>query len=150
MFPLLIVAAFATPPWAPEPPVPPVVAAAPAPPSPTTPPGGGGDPIAERLFPPEAIMQRQKELGVTEKQRNAIIGEMQKFQSEIVGVQWQLQAAAEDLAAMLDAPAIDEAKALAQADKVMDLEHKMKRTHLGLLIRLRNLLTEEQRAKLRN
>ena len=49
---------------------------------------------------------------------------------------------------ILDAPRIDEAKALAQADKVMGFERDVKKAHLGALIRIRNVLTDAQRAKL--
>ena len=42
----------------------------------------------------------------------------------------------------------DEAKILEQADRVMALERDIKRTHLTLLVRLRNLLSPEQQAKL--
>ncbi len=49
---------------------------------------------------------------------------------------------------MLDAPRIDESRALAQADRVMSLEHDVKKSHPALLIRIRNLLTDEQRAEL--
>jgi len=49
---------------------------------------------------------------------------------------------------LLDAPRIDESRALAQADRVMSLEHDVKKSHPALLIRIRNLLTDEQRAEL--
>jgi Spy/CpxP family protein refolding chaperone len=61
---------------------------------------------------------------------------------------WQMQAAAEQLGKLLDAQHIDEAKALAQADKVMGIEREVKKAHLTLLIRLKNLLTDVQRQKL--
>jgi hypothetical protein len=35
-----------------------------------------------------------------------------------------------------------------QADKIITIERELKRTHLGLLVRLRNLLTDTQRARL--
>jgi Spy/CpxP family protein refolding chaperone len=119
-------------------------AQAPAPPGPEA----GQDPIRDRLFPPELILQRQAELGIDEKQRAALTKELAAFQSQIVEVQWKLGSAAEELAHLLDAPRIDEARALAQADKVMALEREVKRSHLGLLIRIRNLLTDAQRAQL--
>ena len=100
------------------------------------------------MFPPDLILQRQTELGIDEKQRAALTKELAAFQSQIVEVQWKLGSAAEDLAHLLDAPRIDEARALAQADKVMALEREVKRSHLGLLIRIRNLLTDAQRAQL--
>jgi Spy/CpxP family protein refolding chaperone len=106
------------------------------------------DPIRDRLFPPELIMQHQAELGIDERQRGALMKEVAAFQSQIVDVQWRMTSAAEELARLLDAPRVDEARALAQADKVMALERDVKRSHLALLIRIRNLLTDAQRAQL--
>jgi len=111
-------------------------------------PGPGVDVIGNKLFPPELIMGHQQELGVDEAQRNAILKEIEKTQSQVLPLQWQMQAAMEQLAKALDAPKIDEGKTLSQADKVMDLERQVKRTHLGMLIRIRNLLTDAQKAKL--
>jgi len=110
--------------------------------------GGGDDPIAARLYPPELIMKHQRELGIDDKQRDAIVAEVQKTQAQLVPLQWQMQGASEAMAKLLDAPRIDEAKVLAQADKVMAIEREFKRAHLSLLIRLRNLLTESQRSRL--
>lgn len=107
-----------------------------------------GDPIAERLFPPELIMARQRELGIDDRQREAIVKEIQGLQTRVVELQWRMQAAVEELLKLLDAPRIDEARALAQADKVMAVEREVKQLHLGTLIRIRNLLTDAQRAKL--
>ena len=115
---------------------------------------GGGpdpqqqDPIRDRLFPPDLIMQHQAELGIDERQRDVLTKELAAFQSRIVDLQWKLSSAAEDLARLLDVPRVDEARALAQADKVMALERDVKKSHLALLIRVRNLLTDEQRAQL--
>ncbi len=106
------------------------------------------DPIGGKLFPPELIMTHQAELGIDEHQRDAILKELERVQAQFPRLQWQLQAATEQLSSLLDAAKIDEAKALAQAGEVMKLEVEIKKTHLGMLIRIRNLLTEGQRAKL--
>ena len=106
------------------------------------------DAIAQRLIPPELIMGHQKEIGLDDKQRGAIVKEIQSAQGQILEVQWQMQGAVEELVKLLDAARIDEARALAQADKVMDLERTLKKAHLGMLIRIRNVLTDAQRAKL--
>jgi Spy/CpxP family protein refolding chaperone len=106
------------------------------------------DPVRDRLFPPELIMRHQSELGIDDRQREAMTKELATFQSRMVDLQWKLSSAAEELARLLDAPKVDEARALAQADKVMAFEHEVKKTHLGLLIRIRNLLTDGQRAEL--
>jgi len=107
------------------------------------------DAIAARLFPPELIMQHQQELAIDDKQRAAILREVEKTQSAVLPLQWQMGAAAGELSKALDEPKLDEARVLAQADKVMDLERQLKRAHLGLLVRLRNALSDAQRAKLK-
>ena len=114
-----------------------------------SPPRAGDDPIAARLFPPELIMVHQQELGIDDKQRTAILREVEKTQSTMLPIQWQMQGATTELARLLDEPKLDEGKVLAQAEKVMDLERQLKRNHLTLLVRLRNLLTDAQRAKLK-
>ncbi len=113
-------------------------------------PGGGPrpDPIAARLYPPELVMSHQRELGIDDRQRDAIIEQIEKAQSQIVKLQWQMQAASEQLVKLLDAPRVDEAQALAQAERVMSLERDLKKVHLALLIRIRNVLTDAQRARL--
>ena len=106
------------------------------------------DPIGARLFPPDLIMKHQRELAIDDKQRDALIAETQKTQQQSLALSWQMQGATEQLTKLLDAPHIDEAQALAQADKVMAIEREFKRAHLGLLIRIRNLLTDAQRERL--
>jgi Spy/CpxP family protein refolding chaperone len=120
-------------------------AAAEGPPSPPAP---AADPIGSKLFPPELIMTHQAEIGLEDKQREAIVKELEKAQAQFPRLQWQLQAASEQLSKLLDAPQVDEAKALAQAGEVMKLETEIKRAHLGLLIRIRNTLSDTQRSKL--
>ena len=132
--PALLVLALALPAWAEGPPAPPPPQAA--------------DPIGSKLFPPELVMEHQGEIGLDDRQREAILKDLERTQSQFPRLQWQLQAASQQLSRLLDAPQVDEAKALAQAGEVMKVETEIKRTHLGLLIRIRNVLTDAQRAKL--
>ena len=111
--------------------------------------GSPEDLVRSRFFPPEAIMGAQQQLGISDAQRAALVAEIQKSQAAMTPLQWQLTAAAEQLATLADAPRVDEAKVMAQADKVMALERELKRAHLTLLVRIKNLLSEEQQAKLR-
>jgi len=117
---------------------------------PQPPPRGAGpsDAIGGKLFPPELIIGHQAELQIDERQREAILKEIERAQTQFPRLQWQLQAATEQLSALLDSPRIDESKALAQATEVMKLETEIKKAHLTLLIRIRNLLTDAQRSKL--
>ena len=108
----------------------------------------GADPIAENVFPPELVMRHASDLGLEERQRAAIKDAIQKAQSRFVDSQWDLQAESERMVRLLRARPVDEAAVLAQADKVMSLEREIKKTHLSLLVRIKNLLTAAQQEKL--
>ncbi len=49
---------------------------------------------------------------------------------------------------LLQARPVDESAVLAQADRVMNLEREIKKAHLSLLVRVKNLLTQPQQDKL--
>lgn len=100
------------------------------------------------LFPPEMLMRHAEELGIEGEQREAIIREVQELQSSLVPLQWEAREQAEKLQSLLEASKVDEEAALAQAERVMQLESQVKRTHLAALIRIKNALTDEQREKL--
>ncbi len=117
---------------------------------PGPPPRFGAPPaFLDQLFVPEMIMRNQDEIALTDEQRDAITQAMADAQKKLVDLQWQFESASKKLADKLGAPNIDEAAALAEADRVMNLELQMKKTHLGLLIKIKNLLTASQQAKLR-
>jgi Spy/CpxP family protein refolding chaperone len=119
------------------------------PPQPPMPPGGPGhDPIEDQLFPPDLIMRNQSQLQLSDQQRATLRTEITRLQSKIFDLQWQVGDEADRMAKMLRATPIDEAKVLEQSDKVMALEREIKRLHLSTLIRIKNLLTAEQIAKL--
>ena len=106
------------------------------------------DPIAHFLFPPELIMAHSQELGLQDKDRVEIKNEVQKAQSKFFDLQWQTKAETDKMVMLLQQTPADEAKILEQADRIMALERDIKRTHLTLLIRLKNLLTPDQQARL--
>lgn len=111
-------------------------------------PAGKDDPIGRNLFPPELVMGHQQLIGLTEVQRNTMKKEIEKAQSKFLDLQFQMQPEGEKLIQLLQARPVEEARVLAQADAVMRLETETKKTHLSLLIRIKNMLTAEQQAKL--
>jgi Spy/CpxP family protein refolding chaperone len=110
----------------------------------------GLGPIESRLYPPELIMEHQAELGITADQTKALLAETERGQSEMVHLQWDLQGEKEKLVKLLDPDHVDEAKVQAEAAQVMDRETKVKASHLGMLIRVKNILTTDQQKKLRD
>jgi Spy/CpxP family protein refolding chaperone len=106
------------------------------------------DPIARHLFPPDLLMKYQREIGLSESQRKTMLEAIAKSQTRFVELQWDSQGESEKLAQLLQVQPLDEAAVLAQADRLMALERDVKRTHLSLLIRLKNLLSESQQRKL--
>lgn len=117
-------------------------------PQPQPQPNPGPDPFAKFLFPPELIMQKQAEIGLRDAQRDQISSELSKAQQIFTGVQWRIAAEAGKLEKLLQADAVDEARVLAQVDTILNLEREVKRTHIALLVRIRNALTDEQRKRL--
>jgi Spy/CpxP family protein refolding chaperone len=111
-------------------------------------PAPGEDPLAQFVFPPELVMRHAPEIGLDDKQRAAIKDAVVKTQTRFLDLQWEVQGEAEKMARLLQASPVDEAAVLAQADKVMGLEREVKRAHLALLVRIKNTLTDAQRARL--
>ncbi len=107
------------------------------------------DPVGQALFPPELVMQHQQALGITATQRTTITTAIGKTQSQMLEFQWDMQSATQKLAELLSATPVDETAALAQVDRVLSLEREVKRAQLSLLIRIKNVLTREQQAKLK-
>ena len=111
-------------------------------------PSPGEDPLARFLFPPDKVLAHAQAIGLDEAQRQGIRAELQKAQSRFLDLQFEMQPETEKLARLLQEKPADETKVLAQADKVMALERDVKKTQLALLLRIRNLLTPAQQAKL--
>ena len=112
------------------------------------PPQRENDPIGEAVFPPELVMQHQREIGLTDEQKAFMRGEIQRVTVRFNELQWQLQDAMEALGSTMKESSVNEQQALAQLDKVLDAEREIKHLHIGLAIRIKNKLTPEQQTKL--
>ena len=119
-------------------------AAAPA----QAPPGGGDDPFARYLFPPDRVMGHSLEIGLEDSQKLAIRNEVQKVQTKFLDTQFELQGESEKMIRLLQEKLADETKVLAQVDRILALEKEIKKTQISLLVRIKNILTPAQQAKL--
>lgn len=102
------------------------------------------DPIKQLLFPPELIMQHRAELNLDPEQQETLKAELKHAQTSVFDLKWQMREEGEALAEILKQTPIDETELLEQAGRVMTLEQQIKKTHLVLLARLKNMLTERQ------
>jgi TonB-dependent SusC/RagA subfamily outer membrane receptor len=107
-----------------------------------------GDPLAVHLFPPDLIMAHQREIGLQESQRSAIVRDVQQSQASFVQLQWKMSAETEQLQTLLQAVPANESLVLAQIDRVLAIERDIKRAQAGLLIRIKNMLSAQQQARL--
>jgi Spy/CpxP family protein refolding chaperone len=93
-------------------------------------------------------MGHAQEIGLDDAQRNAIRKEVQKAQSRFLDLQFDLQTEMETLVRLVQENKVDESKVLAQLDRVLALEKEIKKTHISLLVRIKNALTPAQQARL--
>jgi Spy/CpxP family protein refolding chaperone len=106
------------------------------------------DPLGDSIFPPDMIMQHQRELALTDEQKAFMRGEIQRTTTRFNELQWQLQDQMEALHETVKSNSINEQVALTQLDKVLESEREIKRLHMELAIRLKNKLTADQQMKL--
>ena len=106
------------------------------------------DPFADAFFPPELIMQNQQVLALTAEQKSLLRSEVQKAQTRFTDLQWQLQDEMQRLKALAHEAVPNEERVLTQLDKVLNLERAIKRTHIGLVVRMKRALTPEQQRQL--
>jgi Spy/CpxP family protein refolding chaperone len=107
------------------------------------------DPLRDILFPPEAVMQHQQAVGLSDEQKNTFKVDIRQAQLKFTELQWTLQDEMERLVSLLKQSKVDEKAAGLQLDKVLAAEREIKRAQLMLLIRIKNNLTPAQQTQLR-
>ena len=102
-----------------------------------------------RLVAPNVVMAHASVIGLTDANRKSIILDMQETHTNMVPLEWALRDETRKLRDLLEVPFIDENAAMVQAERIAELEGRMKRLHLRLLIRINNNLTHDQQEALR-
>src|SRR6185369_16777707 len=111
-------------------------------------PPGPPNPLDHLMFPPDMIMGHARQLNLTDEQKAYMRAEIQKTTTTYQELQWKLQDQSELLHETMKSTSVNEQQALAQLDKVLELEREIKRLHIGLAVRLKNRLTPEQQDQL--
>ncbi len=103
-----------------------------------------GDVFKGRLFPPNVILKHQDALELSKDQFTAIKAAVVDVQANVAGHEWDMREAYVNIMAELDKSPVDEARVLTFISAALLAENEVKKEQVTMLIRLRNLLTEEQ------
>jgi Spy/CpxP family protein refolding chaperone len=106
------------------------------------------DQLQSVLYPPELIMRHRRAIDLNDEQRDAITRMIEELTGRVNALQWQLLDQMESLMEALEGPRVDQDRALDRLDTVLDTEKEVKRLHLELLIRIKNVLRAEQQETL--
>jgi len=107
-----------------------------------------GDPLSRYLFPPELVMANQQAINLTDRQRQSLQQAMKDAQGKFIDLQFRMSTEVENLQRLIQPANVDETRVLDQVDRVLSVEREVKRAQLSLMIRIKNLLTEQQQARL--
>lgn len=103
-----------------------------------------GDVFKGKLFPPNVILEHQNELALSKDQFTAIRAEVVEVQANIAEHEWDVREAYQRIMAGLDATPVNEQRVLRDVEAALLAENEVKKKHVAMLIRLKNLLTERQ------
>jgi len=103
--------------------------------------------FAKYLFAPELVLQNAQQIGLKPAQRTAVLQAIRDVQVDLMDMQLQMAEPAEQLTLLAKKEQVDEAAALALVDRILSLEREIKKKQMSLLIRIKNILTSEQQAR---
>lgn len=104
--------------------------------------------FADRLFPPELVMQHRSDLQLSGEQVQKITQIIGQFSQKATNAQDRAEQHSQELARLLDAKSTSEAETLQQLKSYLSAEQERQQAHYSALLRIRGLLTAEQRSLL--
>lgn len=110
--------------------------------------GPKADPFEGKLFAPKVILEHREALDLSKQQFTDIRMAVVDVQASVAEYEWELAEAYQQLLAELDEAPIDEAAVLEHVNAALRAENEVKKLQVAMLVRLRNLLTQEQIAYL--
>ena len=105
---------------------------------------GKGDVFKGKLFPPKMILEHQDALDLTRDQFKAIKAIVIEVQTSVAEHEWDMRDAYRRVLSELDEIPIDENTVLENIRAVLKAENQVKLSQVTMLIKIRNLLTQEQ------
>jgi hypothetical protein len=106
------------------------------------------DPFAA-FFPQQLVFLARDRIALTKEQYDTLCARVNSTQPRLEKLKIALEREAAALAALSSQERADEKAILVQLDKFVDVEREAKRLQIGLGVLIQNLLTSEQKTKLR-
>ena len=97
-----------------------------------------------KLFAPNVILEHQAELSLNKQQFTEIKKAVVDVQSNVAEHEWDLREAYLQIMAELDKSPIDEQQVLEHVASALAAENEVKKLQVTMLIKLKNLLTDDQ------
>lgn len=97
-----------------------------------------------KLFAPNIILEHQDELALSKEQFTAIRAAVVEVQGNVAEHEWDLREAYQRIMTELDDSPVDEQEVLQNVEAALRAENEVKKLQVAMLIKLRNLLTDEQ------
>lgn len=106
------------------------------------------DPMKRALVEPIMALQYAPEIGLTHAQRIQIQDELDEARMKFAKLEERLQSETRTMFELLERPGVSDGEALAQLDRILELEKQIKQVNLLCSLHVRAQLRPEQRAKL--
>lgn len=119
-------------------------------------PGGPGgpqlqpppDPTREHLFPPELVLENQEAISLTIEQRRAVEEALRQMRPRVVEQERRLRQETATFEGILGEDRASHERVVTQFDRVAEAEKQLRRTHLELLLAIKEALSADQQIKL--
>ena len=97
-----------------------------------------------KLFAPNVILENQSELDLSKQQFTEIRRAVVEVQANVAEYEWDIAEAYQNIMDELDRSPIDEQQVLEHVGVALRAENEVKKLQVAMLIKLKNLLTDEQ------
>lgn len=97
-----------------------------------------------KLFPPNIVLEYREELDLSREQYTEIRAAVVEVQTQVAEHEWDMQEAYTAVLASLDDRPLDEQAVIGNVKAVLTAENKVKLAQMGMLLRIRKVLSDEQ------
>jgi len=97
-----------------------------------------------KLFAPNVILENQSELDLSKQQFTEIRRAVVEVQANVAEYEWDIAEAYQNIMDELDRSPINEQQVLEHVGVALRAENEVKKLQVAMLIKLKNLLTDEQ------